>query len=112
MGVPNHPNWLTFARSSTSDNNSPRVVTYINIRLSSFHFSLYRDLLNHRDISLVSFFNNSIIFFLMNVYSDSSQSALKYLKDTKANIYNILVITGDFNIRDSLWNPLYPPFDL
>ena len=38
----------------------------------------------------------------MNVYSDSSHSALKYLKDTEVNINNLLIMTGDFNIRDSL----------
>jgi len=38
----------------------------------------------------------------MNIYSDSSQSALKYLKNTEANIHNILVMTSDFNIRDNL----------
>ena len=38
----------------------------------------------------------------MNIYSDSSQSALRYLKDTKVNILNFLVMTGDFNIRDNL----------
>jgi len=38
----------------------------------------------------------------MNVHSDSSQSALKYLKDTEANINNVLIITRDFNIRDRL----------
>ena len=40
----------------------------------------------------------------MNIYSDSFHTALKYLKDIKININNILVITGDFNIRDSLWD--------
>jgi len=40
----------------------------------------------------------------MNVYSDSSHSTLKYLKDTEVNIDNVLIMTGDFNIRDSLWN--------
>jgi len=44
----------------------------------------------------------------MNVYSDSSHSALKYLKDTEVNITNLLIITGNFNIRDSLWNPSFP----
>ena len=34
--------------------------------------------------------------------------ALKYLKDIEVNIDNILVMTGDFNIRDSLWNSLFP----
>ena len=36
------------------------------------------------------------------VYSDSSHSALKYLKDTEVNIDNVLIITGDFNIN---WDP-------
>jgi len=38
----------------------------------------------------------------MNVYSDSSHSTLKYLKDTKVNVPNLLIMTGDFNIRDSI----------
>jgi len=33
---------------------------------------------------------------------------LKYLKDTEANIDNVLIMMGDFNIRDSSWNPLFP----
>ena len=32
---------------------------------------------------------------------------LKYLKDTKVNIQNILVMTRDFNIHNNLWNPLF-----
>ena len=44
---------------------------------------------------------------MINIYSDSSQLASKYLKDTKANINNILIITGNFNIRDSLWDSNY-----
>ena len=50
-----------------------------------------------------SFFNYVLIFFLINVYLDLSQIALKYLKDTEVNI-SILIITGDFNIRDSFWD--------
>ena len=34
--------------------------------------------------------------------------ALKYLKDTEVNIDNVLLMTGDFNIRDSLWDPSFP----
>jgi len=44
---------------------------------------------------------------MMNIYSDSSQSALKYLKDIEANFRNLLIMTGDFKIRDNLWNPIY-----
>ena len=39
---------------------------------------------------------------------DSSQLALKYLKDTEANINNVIIMTEDFNIRDSSWDSLFP----
>ena len=48
-----------------------------------------------------------MVFYLLNIYSDDYQSALKYLKDIKANLSNVIIITGDFNIRDSNWNLLY-----
>ena len=108
VGVSNHPNWFTFARESFSSNKSPRVITYINIRLSSLWFSFRKDIINHRDIILASFFNNNFIFWIMNIYSDSSYTALKYLKDTKVNLLNLLIMTGNFNIRDSSWDPVFP----
>ena len=45
---------------------------------------------------------------MINIYSDLSQSALKYLNDTEVNIGNIPIITGDFNIRNSIWDPYFP----
>jgi len=36
--------------------------------------------------------------------------ASKYLKDTEVNIDNILVMTGDFNIRNSLWDTDFPHY--
>ena len=56
-------------------------------------------------------FDYSLFIFLwekINVYSDSFQVALKYLKDTKVDISNVLIITGNFNIRDSSWNLNFP----
>jgi len=76
--------------------------TYINIRLSSFHFSLCKDLINHKDILLISFFNNNVCSYIMNIYFDASHSALKYLKNTEVSINNLLIMTDNFNIRDSL----------
>ena len=35
LDVPNHPNWLTFARDPYLPNDLPRVISYINIHLSS-----------------------------------------------------------------------------
>jgi len=108
LGIPNYPNWLTFAREPCLTNDSPRVIIYINVRLSSLCFSLCKDIVNHCDILLASFFNNSIVYWIMNIYSDSLHSALKYLKDTEVNILNLLIMTGDFNIRNSIWDPSFP----
>jgi len=108
IGTCHHPNWITFARTPTCGNDFPRVITYINIQLSSLCFLLRKDIFNHHDIGLISFINNDICHYILNVYSDSSHLALKYLKDTEANINNVLLMTGDFNIRDSLWDPSFP----
>ena len=97
-----------FIRSNTNESDCPRVVIYINIRLSSLHFSIQKDIIDCRDILLASFSNNGDIFWLMNVYSDAPHSTLKYLKDTEVNIQNLLIMAGDFNIRDSLWNSSFP----
>jgi len=61
-----------------------------------------------KDICCFSFFNNSSIFFMINIYSDNNHSALKYLKDTEANIHNVLIIVGNFNISNSDWDSSYP----
>ena len=100
--VLSHLNQTTFARLSLVEVDYPHIVSYINIRLLLLHFSLHNDIFNQRDILLIFFFNNNSLFYLINIYSDSSQTALKYLKDTEVSINNVLIIMGDFNICDSL----------
>ena len=102
MRIVNYPNWLTFARDLVTMNDHPRMAIFINTRLSLLRFSLHKDIINHRDILLSSFFNNGVIYWIMNVYSDSSHSVIKYLKYMEFNLRNLLIMTGDFNIRDSL----------
>jgi len=102
IGTNHHPNWIMFGRVPLDSNDSPRVISYVNIRLLPLYFLLCKDIINHRNINLISFFNDNTCFFILNVYSDSSHTALKYLKDTEINIGNILIMTGDFNIRDCL----------
>jgi len=65
-------------------------------------FLLHKDIFDYRNVYLISFFNNCVCHYILNVYSDSSHSALKYLKDIEVNINNVLLMIGDFNIRDSL----------
>jgi len=108
MGSSHHLNWTTFARIPSNDKDFPRVLVYVNICLSAHRFLLHKDIFNHRDVSLISFSNNNTCFYILNVYSDLSHTALKYLKDTEANINNVVLMTGDFNIRDSLWDSSFP----
>ena len=49
--------------------------------------------MNYRDINLIYFFNNSIICFIINIYSDEQQNALKYLKDIEVSLSNVHIIT-------------------
>ena len=100
-----HPNWIAFARHPSNSNDFPRVISYVNICLN---FLLRRDLFNHCDINIISFTNNNICHYILNIYSNSSHSALKYLKDTEVNINHVLLMMGDFNIRDSFWDPSFP----
>ena len=88
-------------------NEHPRVITYINNKLVNLYFSLQKNIFNHWDINLVFFFNYDILYFLLNIYLDDQQNTLKYLKDTKVNFNNVLIMTRDFNIRDSNWSLLY-----
>jgi len=46
VGVPNHPDCVTFSRSYTQPNDSSRVITYCNICLSSLRFSLRNNIYN------------------------------------------------------------------
>ena len=107
IGSCHHPNWATFSRSPKDNSDFPRVISYVNIRLRSLRFLFCKDIFDHRDINIISFANNGRHHYILNIYSDSTHSALKYLKDTEVNINNVLLMTGNFNIRDSLWNPSF-----
>ena len=108
IGSCHHPNWTAFSRTPKDKNDSPRVISYVNIRLKYLRFLFRKDIFDHRDVNIISFSNNSICYYILNIYSDSSHSAVKYLKDTEVDISNVLIMTGDFNIRDSIWDPYFP----
>jgi len=103
--TPNHPEWTLFIQDHSSIKNYPRVATYINKQLSRMRFSLRKDLINHCNINVIDFHNRQDVQCIINVYSDSNQTAIQILRDNIRNIGNMIVITGDFNIRDSDWDP-------
>jgi len=89
VGASYHPSWITFLKSSTNSNDCLRVITYINTKLIGLWFLLRKNIFNYWDINLISFFNCGIMCFIINMYSDKQQNALKYLKNTEVNLNNI-----------------------
>ena len=100
VGVFHHLSWTLFTRLLHIKNECPRI-TYINIKLMRLCFSFEKDIFNHRNINSILFFNQDIMCFIINIYSDNQQFALKYLKDTKMNLNNVIIMTVYFNIRDN-----------
>ena len=101
VGAPIHPDWTQVVRVPRDSEDIPWVMAFIHSRLSRLRFSLRRDVVDHRDILLLSFFNRGECHFLMNVYSDDRHSAVKFMLD---QIPNLLYMGGDFNIRDAEWD--------
>ena len=79
--TPYYPSWIIFTRSANSNSNYPTVITYINIKLISLYFLIRKDIFNHHNINLIFFFNQDTIYFIINIYLDDYQNALKQLKN-------------------------------
>ena len=84
----------------------PQVIAFIHKRLSRLCFALKKNIINHHNILLLSFFNRNECHFLMNVYLDDCQSAVKFMLNQVIDISNLLYMGKDFNVRDAEWDPL------
>jgi len=81
-------------------------MVFIHTYLSRLRFALRRDVIDHQDILLLSFFNRNKCYFFINVYSNNHHSAVKFMLDKVINISNLLYMGGDFNVRNAKWDPL------
>ena len=70
-------------------------------------FALWLNIINHRDINVLAFHNDQDTNYMINIYSDSNQTALQVLQQNMANMNNTIILTEDFNIRDSDWDPSF-----
>ena len=104
VGAPIHPDWTQVVRSPQSSEQIPRVICFIHSRLSRLCFALRRNIVDHRDIQLLSFFNRGRCQFLMNIYSDNLHTAMDFLAKEAPNIPHLLYMGGDFNVRDAEQN--------
>ena len=95
IGAPNHPDWLTFSRPSTNEYKHPWVLIYINVRLTYvrltyMHFSLWKNIFDHRDMSCFPFFNNGNIF----LWSMYTQMIIKQLSSISRILKLIFIMSS------------------
>ena len=69
-------------------------------------FTLRLNIVNYQDINILVFHGNHNTNFMIKIYFDSNQTALYFLCQNTVNLVNIVIITGDFNIRNSDWDLL------
>jgi len=92
--------------------NYARVATYVNKHLLRMRFALCLDIVNHRNINVLFFHNEQDVNFMINVYSNSNQTALQFLSQNIVNLNNTIIMTDNFNIRDSNWNPNFHHYSI
>ncbi|PPQ92918.1 hypothetical protein CVT25_000394, partial [Psilocybe cyanescens] len=62
------------------------------------------DLINHRDVLILSLFANGQCYNLMNVYSDDTHTAALLLAEEAASLPPFIYMGGDFNIHSQEWD--------
>ena len=75
-GAPRSPGWTTMVRTPEKGSR-PRVMAYVSTRLAHFRPSYRRDLIDDRDVMIVTLFGSDGPIHLMNVYSDDEHRAVK-----------------------------------
>ncbi|PPQ83527.1 hypothetical protein CVT25_006962, partial [Psilocybe cyanescens] len=103
IGAALHPSWLPMVRIPEPD-SCPRVMAYVSNRLKEFCPSMCRDLIDHRDVLILSLFANGQCYNLMNVYSDEIHTATLLLVEEAASLPPFIYMGGDFNIHSQEWD--------
>ncbi|PPR06539.1 hypothetical protein CVT26_000511, partial [Gymnopilus dilepis] len=70
--------------------------------------AIRRDLMDHRDLLLLSLFAEGSISYLLNVYSDAEHTAIRFLADKQDVIPQLNYMGGDFNCHSSVWDGNVP----
>ena len=107
VGPPMHPAWKLLMRPP-QNGVPPRVIAYVSTRLNSWRPAIRRDLVDHRDLLLLSLFLEGSITYLLNVYSDEEHTAIRFLADKQDDIPQLDYMGGDFNCHSNVWDGNVP----
>src|ERR1700724_2336534 len=102
-GSPTHPAWLPVVPRE-AEVEKPRVLVYVSARLAHMRPKLRTDVLSHPDIILLMLWGPAGPINLMNVYSDSNGTAIKFLDSPGLELPKLGYMGGDFNCHSPLWD--------
>lgn len=104
-GPPVHPDWIPmFPKGFDAAEDQPHVMAYVNQAIRSVKPKLRSDIINHRDVMLITVWGHLGPVHLINVYSDENGSAIWYLKDHLDVFPDVSYMGGDFNCPSAHWD--------
>jgi len=81
-------------------------------RLTRLCPSLQQDLIDHRDILILSLFSEGRTINIMNIYSDDQYTAINILTECAPTLPICVLMTGNFNCHSHEWDPLVPHYQM
>ncbi|KAF5353236.1 hypothetical protein D9756_008102 [Leucocoprinus leucothites] len=104
VGAPKHPDWLYMVHPPTPD-SPPHIMAYVHKCLLKLRPALWRDLINHHNVLVLSLFSRGEPLNLMNIYSDDIHMAINLLSKEVDALPTFIYIGGDFNCHSLVWDP-------
>jgi hypothetical protein len=106
VGPPLHQNWNVIYHKPDHLGN-PRTMCYVHKRLIKFRSSYCREIIDHRDLLLLSLQVGGSEIFALNIYNDDRATAVSFLRREGLVIPCLSIMTGDFNCHSIVWDPSY-----
>ncbi|KAI0749200.1 Endonuclease/exonuclease/phosphatase, partial [Daedaleopsis nitida] len=98
IGTQIHPAWLLLETRSPA-----RVCAYVNRELLDLRPQLCAHVVDHRDMLLMSLTVDKQVYYYLNVYNDDRSTALSWLQDHAAELPQLDLVAGDFNLHSTAW---------
>ncbi|KAF9439947.1 hypothetical protein P691DRAFT_689235 [Macrolepiota fuliginosa MF-IS2] len=105
IGAPKHPDWVCMVHLPHLGEQHLRVMAYVHSRLSLMRPAIRPDLIDHRDVQIVSLYSKGEAFYFMNVYSDAQHTAIDLLSREVDRFPALTYMGRDFNIQSTDWDP-------
>ena len=107
IGAPTNPDWGCIIRASSLE-DPPRVAVWFSNCIKTLRPHYRRDIIDHRDVLVISLGLRADSILLANVYSDATHTAINLLHKKVLELPRFHLMCGDFNVHSSRWDPEGP----